>query len=269
MRTCLAVVAQLAEQRTENPCVDSSILSDGIVLEATFISIFALFIFIPFVFAIVFVFFLVCKKSFAMHVLLLTVLFSFFAIFISSILQLFIFRLFYDFLKRIPISFFQHFFHSFIYSGFIEEVIKFFFFYCVLVFFVHPYIQRAKGISYSDNIRKRELILLVMFFASCFAGFENIAYILLNTSSWDIMWRYISNLLCIRLFTASLFHIFVSQYYLKAISKENRINFAFLLIPIFLHGIYNFFVAIGGVFFKISIVIIIFLLVRTYQNYRK
>ena len=24
-----AVVAQLAEQRTENPCVDSSILSDG------------------------------------------------------------------------------------------------------------------------------------------------------------------------------------------------------------------------------------------------
>ncbi len=27
---CFAVVAQSVEQRTENPCVDSSILSDGI-----------------------------------------------------------------------------------------------------------------------------------------------------------------------------------------------------------------------------------------------
>jgi len=115
---------------------------------------------------------------------------------------------------------------------------------------------------YSDNEKKdmysnfeeprNELVILAMFFTSCFASFENIAYTIFNIK-----------VLPVRLITASLFHIFIAPYYLKAISKTKNINFSFLALPIILHGAYNMFITMGGFFLAFSFIIILFLLIQT------
>ncbi|MGP1438084.1 MAG: PrsW family glutamic-type intramembrane protease [Treponema sp.] len=215
--------------------------------------IFISILLLPFIFNIIFIFLNFHQKTFKIYTLLFTTIFSFLAIIISSFLQLFLSHLFSQFLKQE--SFLTLLFNSFIYSGAIEEITKFLFFYCVLIFFVPSHIKERALMQIYDKKSRKKLLILVMFFASCFAGFENIAYIVLNIK-----------LLPIRLITATIFHILIAPYYLKAISKEKSICLSFLMRPILLHGTYNIFMMIGGVFFSLSFVIIFFLLIKT-KNY--
>ena len=212
------------------------------------------FTFLPFIFVVVFAFLIIYRRDFLIHTLIFTSIFSFFAIFISSILQLSISLLFSHFLKQKGTL--SLIFNSFIYSGAIEEITKSLFFYYILVFFEPANIEKTKPIiqSYSKETRQ-QLLILAMFFASCFAGFENISYMVFNIK-----------LLPIRLITASLFHILVAPYYLKAISRQNSIRLIFIIIPILLHGIYNMLAMIGGAFLPLSFVIIFFLGVRMLIN---
>lgn len=214
---------------------------------------FILVAFIPFIFSVILAFCLI-KKNVSVCFVLLATLFSFLAIFISSIFQLVISFFLSHFLTQQDVL--SILFASFIYSGAIEEIIKFIFFYYLLVFFKPSNIEVISPIMLSSNKKmKMQLIILAIFFASCFASFENIAYIVLDIK-----------LLPIRLITASLFHISIAPYYLKAISKTKNIYFSFLSIPILLHGIYNMFVMIGGIFSIFSFILIFFLLVKTYQT---
>ena len=220
-------------------------------------NVFVYFTLVPFIFSIILAFLLIHNRSFSMLTLLIVDLFSFLAIIISSVLQLLTSSLFPSLLSEENIL--TLFFNSFIYSGAIEEIVKFFLFYTILVLIIPSnYKNQEQNAQSRSNKIERQLLTLAMFFASCFAGFENISYIIFNI-----------DILTIRLITASLFHILIVPYYLKTFSKTKRIKVSSLTIPIILHGTYNMFIMIGGLFSFFSFVILFFLLTRTYQIIRK
>ena len=215
---------------------------------------FLCFAFFPFVFSVVFFFFLVCEESLSLRSILFATLFSFLSVVTSSSLQLLLSFLFPSLLRQTELL--TILFDSFVYSGVVEEVTKFFSFYCFLVFCMPLNVKcLADTISLSDEKYRKQLLMLAMFFASCFAGFENIAYMVFNI-----------NTLTIRLISATLFHIFVAPYYLRAFSNTKDINLSFIIIPVLLHGMYNMFIILGGAFFLFSFIIIFFLFVHTYQT---
>ena len=206
--------------------------------------VFIYFTLAPFIFSVIFAFFLIYNTNLSIYILLIVSLFSFLAIFISSLLQLLTSFLLSQFLQQENTL--TIFFNSFIYSGAIEEITKFLFFYIVISFVIPSHCKKLKeNATYHFEKAKKQ---------SCFAGFENIAYMVFNIK-----------ILHIRLITATLFHIFVSPYYLKSILKTNNIRPSFLIIPIFLHGTYNILITSGGIFSLLSFVIILFLVIRTYQ----
>ncbi len=226
---------------TVRSCPTAFFIISILILVFTFIC----FVFFPFIFSVFFSFFLVCRMGVQVYAVLYASLFSFLAILVSSILQLLIFFLFSPLLGQREIL--NLFFDSFIYSATIEEMIKFFLFYYFLL-----RVKYSSSLTISNEEKnKNQILILVMFFASCFAGFENISYMLFEI-----------RLLPIRLVTASLLHILVSPYYLKAIIKTKNIHTSVLIIPIILHGTYNLLVTLGGVFFLLSFVIIFFLLIQ-------
>ena len=215
--------------------------------------VFIYFTLAPFIFSVIFAFFLIYNTNLSIYILLIVSLFSFLAIFISSLLQLLTSFLLSQFLQQENTL--TIFFNSFIYSGAIEEITKFLFFYVVISFVIPSHCKKLEeNATYHFEKAKKQFLILVMFFASCFAGFENIAYMVFNIK-----------ILHIRLITATLFHIFVSPYYLKSIPKTNNIRPSFLIIPIFLHGTYNILITSGGIFSLLSFVIILFLVIRTSQ----
>ena len=217
------------------------------------ISVLIFLVLLPFLFSVPLAFFLI-QKGLSLYTISLTSLFSFFAILASSILQLLISFCFSQFLKEEKLT--TVLFTSFVYSGAIEEIIKFFFFHCTLAFFIPTYVEMATPITHhpSQKLRK-QLFILAMFFASCFAGFENISYIVLNIK-----------LLPIRLITANLFHIFIASYYIDT-KCTKKSYFSFLIVPILLHGSYNMLIMTESILSIFAFIIILFLLLRTYQGY--
>lgn len=81
-------------------------------------------------------------------------------------------------------------------------------------------------------------MLLGAFFGFVFSGFENISYSL----------RY-SNVQFLRLVTAALLHGTLGCFYASIISIETKRKAAFVfLAAVVLHGLYNFFISLGGGF---------------------
>ena len=137
-------------------------------------------------------------------------------------------------------------FTSFITAAFIEEGSKA----AVFAFTVFlPFIRGASadGRPLMQNIRYgtvkryvpcRRLILLALLFGFVFAGFENIFYNL----------RY-PQFRLLRLCTASVLHGTLGSFYVRMLQAKTAKHAAvFLSAAVLLHGLYNLFTAIGGVF---------------------
>lgn len=117
-------------------------------------------------------------------------------------------------------------FNSFITAALIEETVK------AAVF----------GLTAAMVLKKRfgitQSMLLGVFFGFVFSGFENISYNL----------RY-SNIQFLRLVTAALLHGTLGCFYASMISTETKRKAAFVfLAAVVLHGLYNFFISLGGGF---------------------
>lgn len=117
-------------------------------------------------------------------------------------------------------------FNSFITAALIEETVK----------------AAAFGLTAAMVLKKRfgitQSMLLGVFFGFVFSGFENISYSL----------RY-SNVQFLRLVTATLLHGTLGCFYASMISTETKQKAAFVfLAAVVLHGLYNFFISLGGGF---------------------
>ncbi|QSH91113.1 PrsW family intramembrane metalloprotease [Treponema medium] len=117
-------------------------------------------------------------------------------------------------------------FNSFITAALIEETVK----------------AAAFGLTAAIVLKKRfgitQSMLLGVFFGFIFSGFENISYNL----------RY-SNVQFLRLVTAALLHGTLGCFYASMISTETKRKAAFVfLAAVVLHGLYNFFISLGGGF---------------------
>ena len=117
-------------------------------------------------------------------------------------------------------------FNSFITAALIEETVK----------------AAAFGLTAAIVLKKRfgitQSMLLGVFFGFIFSGFENISYSL----------RY-SNVQFLRLVTAALLHGTLGCFYASMISTETKRKAAFVfLAAVVLHGLYNFFISLGGGF---------------------
>lgn len=117
-------------------------------------------------------------------------------------------------------------FNSFITAALIEETIK----------------AAAFGLTAAMVLKKRfgitQSMLLGVFFGFVFSGFENISYSL----------RYF-NVQFLRLVTAALLHGTLGCFYASMISTETKRKAAFVfLAAVVLHGLYNFFISLGGGF---------------------
>ena len=120
----------------------------------------------------------------------------------------------------------QPLFNSFITAALIEEGVK------AAVF----------GLTAAMVLKKRfgitQSMLLGVFFGFVFSGFENISYSL----------RY-SNVQSLRLVTAAVLHGALGCFYASMISTETKRKAAFVfLAAVVLHGLYNFFISLGGGF---------------------
>ena len=206
--------------------------------------------FFPFVFAFVIAFFLFYKYATPLYIPFVVSIFSFCSVFVSSLLQVL-----FSFLQiniRNYSFFLGTLFNSYIYSSTIEESIKVLFFYFVLRLFYQNFKGKENIKSASLKTGNAKMILLVaMFFAACFAAFENISYI-----AKDI------NTLATRMCTSTLLHIFIAQYYLYLKSNWYKKIFLSVCVPIFVHGSYNLFIALNGKFVILSFVILIFIIIQ-------
>ena len=117
-------------------------------------------------------------------------------------------------------------FNSFITAALIEETVK----------------AAAFGLTAAMVLKKRfgitQSMLLGVFFGFVFSGFENISYSL----------RY-SNVQFLRLVTATLLHGTLGCFYASMISTKTKRKAALVfLAAVVLHGLYNFFISLGGGF---------------------
>ena len=117
-------------------------------------------------------------------------------------------------------------FNSFITAALIEETVK----------------AAAFGLTAAMVLKKRfgmtQNMLLGVFFGFVFSGFENISYSL----------RY-SNVQFLRLVTAALLHGTLGFFYASMAYTKTKRKAAFVfLAAVVLHGLYNFFISLGGGF---------------------
>lgn len=97
---------------------------------------------------------------------------------------------------------------------------------------------RAQQYGAKNQYPQRCLILLALLFGFVFAGFENIFYNL----------RY-PQFRLLRLCTASVLHGTLGSFYVRMLQAKTAKRAAlFLSAAVLLHGLYNLFTAIGGVF---------------------
>ena len=207
-------------------------------------------VFFPFIFAFIIAFVLFFVYATPLRIPFVISLFSFCSIFLSSVLQVLLSSL------QIKIKDYSTFlltlFNSYIYSATVEEGIKLLLFYFFLHFFC-PDFEKKGGIEgVSPKARDSKIsIFLAMFFAACFAAFENISYVATDFRT-----------LPIRMVTVTFLHISIAQYYLYIKANWQKKIFLSLLLPIFIHGSYNLFIALKGKFVILSFAILLFLVVQ-------
>lgn len=147
------------------------------------------------------------------------------------------------------------FFQSFISAAFIEESSKVLSFWSmnhlVASFNKHKIFYAKKDINMNHN----DMLFLAVFFGLVFSGFENIFY--------GIRYPQFS---LIRLCTASVLHGALGVFFILIISAETTIRrIRYFIKAIFLHGIYNVFVTIGGWFFILAAIVIYKVCLYSYQ----
>ena len=117
-------------------------------------------------------------------------------------------------------------FNSFITAGLIEEAVKAAFF-CL-----------TAAVLLKKKLPAGQSIILAVFFGLAFSGFENISYSL----------RY-SNIQSLRLVTAAVLHGTLGCFYASMAYTKTKRKAAFVfLAAVVLHGLYNFFISLGGGF---------------------
>ena len=138
-------------------------------------------------------------------------------------------------------------FQSFISAALIEEGVKAALFRLLMRSTAHIRQRPAK-----------QLILIAVFFALVFSGFENISYAIRYPQ-----FRYL------RLITASVLHGSLGIFYTQGLHTKNRRQLTVSVISAaLLHGLYNVFVSIGGIFTVFSVAVIGITVTHAVRNYR-
>ena len=148
-------------------------------------------------------------------------------------------------LSLLPVLAIQHSVHTFLDAGIAKqsEAVRLLFNSFITAALIEEGVKAAAfGLTAAMVLKKRfgitQSMLLGVFFGFVFSGFENISYSL----------RY-SNVQFLRLVTAALLHGTLGCFYASMISTETKRKAAFaFLAAVVLHGLYNFFISLGGGF---------------------
>lgn len=149
-------------------------------------------------------------------------------------------------------------FNSYIYSASVEELAKisFFMFSCKFIPAISQYKNDINNRDIQNNREtntNKEISLLAMIFATSFATFENIAYSV-----------YAPTLVLLRLVTSTLLHIFIAPIYIGIFKKK---IISSMVLPIFIHGTYNFLINASSITFLFSICIVLSLLFKNLYSF--
>ena len=145
----------------------------------------------------------------------------------------------------LPVLALQHSVHTFLDAGIAKqsEAVRLLFNSFITAAWIEEGVKAAVfGLTAAMVLKKRfgitQSMLLGVFFGFVFSGFENISYSL----------RY-SNVQFLRLFTAALLHGTLGCFYASMISTKTKRKAALVfLAAVVLHGLYNFFISLGGGF---------------------
>lgn len=200
------------------------------------LALFFFVIFVPFIFSFVIAFVIFYKRIVSFSALLTLSLFSLSSLLLASCVQVLASPL--SSLQGVsPI--FASIFRAYVYSSLIEESSKIFIFYLFAKCLLNRFLLTKRNNNTRENYIKdcsvvsknnaRGSVLLIMFFAASFAGFENIAYIAIEPNIWSY-----------RLFNASMLHILLSPIYVGIFNDRIRSFVYSIVIATILHGSYNF-----------------------------
>ena len=145
----------------------------------------------------------------------------------------------------LPVLALQHSVHTFLDAGIAKqsEAVRLLFNSFITAAWIEEGVKAAVfGLTAAIVLKKRfgitRSMLLGVFFGFVFSGFENISYSL----------RY-SNVQFLRLVTAAVLHGALGCFYASIISTETKRKAALVfLAAVVLHGLYNFFISLGGGF---------------------
>ena len=148
--------------------------------------------------------------------------------------------------NHIILTLLQH----FLITSFTEESIKYLAFYL----FIHFYLRE----KYNAQKEQRIYYHSAIFFGLCFGSFETLSYSI----------RY-TNILFFRIFTAVILHGSIAAFYVPITLHKDGILIALFAIPVFLHGLYNLFSDMQGLFIYCSFALIYFSIRYAYQQLKK
>lgn len=217
----------------------------------------AAIILISFALSVVWAFFVIKKENLSAKTLLYIFLFSFFAVFISILMQKVIYFFSQDFLKKAGYAYYLV-FDCFIHSSLPEETVKALLFY---IFIKLIWMQKIKNTDSLTSAQTgpniRALLLLSVFYGLIFASFENVAYVIRYPES---IW--------IRTFTSNILHAGLGVYYLETgIAQGKKKPIRPFLVTWLIHGFYNMFFSIGSYFIIFGIVLVFFTVSNAVSRY--
>ncbi len=209
----------------------------------TIISLFFILVFL-------FIFLLRKKKDIDLKDIFICFSFSISALFLSIIIQNIIYLLVKNtFIENNYI--FYSFFNSFISSSLIEENAKIFCF-----FIASKFLLKKESFNANNKVYSEKLFFLAIIYGLVFASFENLAYFIQDIESIKI-----------RILTSSLLHSTISLYYWKIITKKNKS--LYFISAWLLHATYNLFLSTNIYLSILSVLIIFFLLIKSFDTYKE
>lgn|GEM_PF-1216267 len=216
------------------------------------LTLFFFVVFAPFIFSFVVAFVIFYRSRFSFSALLVLSLFSLLSLLFASFAQALL-----SSLIDLQNASFASIFRAYIYSSFIEECFKILVFYFFSKYLLNRFLLFKKDDERGEVIKDcnavsentKDSVFLIMFFASSFAGFENIAYIAIEPNIWSY-----------RLFSANLLHILLSPIYARILNNRVSSFFSSIMLATILHGSYNFIASDVG--FLYSYIIIALLLIK-------
>lgn len=219
----------------------------------------AAIMFLSFAVAIAWAFIIAKKGKLSVKFLLYVFLASFFAVFVSILMQGII-----DLAAR---NFFNGgvypygiVFDSFIHSALPEEAVKALFFSIFVKFFFKDWVvSKDKGKPYQNPSHIKKLMFISVFYGLIFASFENLAYAI----------RYPESLL-VRAFTSNILHAALPIYYVEiSMVRNTRRVIPPLIFTWIIHGLYNMFFLIGSYFVVFGVTFVLFVIFTSINRYKK